>query len=88
MNIQHERNLMLNNYYLLISTSFIVVSRRRVNVDPIEAITIAIKASTCWNASVSPRKIIPETAASAGSMLISVPKVRVGKRVRAIISRE
>ncbi|MNP83871.1 hypothetical protein D3C76_1829440 [compost metagenome] len=36
----------------------------------------------------SPRNTIPDMAARAGSMLIRVPKMRVGRRVRAIISRE
>ena len=70
------------------SNSFILLSLRTVSVDPIEAAMIAPSASSCMGVSVSPRKIIPETAASAGSMLISVPNVRVGKRVRAIISSE
>ncbi len=78
------------------SNSFILLSLRTVSVEPIEAAMIAPieaamiapSASSCMGVSVSPRKIIPETAASAGSMLISVPNVRVGKRVRAIISSE
>ena len=59
-----------------------------VRVEPIDAAIMEQSASVCTRVRVSPRKIIPEMAASAGSMLMSVPKMRVGRRVRAIISRE
>ena len=59
-----------------------------VSVDPIDAAIIEQSASVWVNVSVSPRNTIPEIAARAGSMLIRVPNMRVGRRVRAIISRE
>lgn len=37
---------------------------------------------------VSPRKMSPDSAPSAGLALISTPKVRVGRRVSAYISSE
>jgi len=59
---------------------------RIVKVAPIEAIMMQEMAIHCVNDKTSFRNRSPESAPKAGSMLIKVPNVRVGMRVRAIIS--
>src|SRR3990167_6028435 len=54
---------------------------------PAEARMMALIASHWLTVSRSLRNNRPERAAMAGSMLISVLKVRAGRRVRATISR-
>ncbi len=45
-------------------------------------------ASHCKPLKRSPRKASPASAANAGSRLIKMPNVRVGRRVSAYISNE
>ena len=59
-----------------------------VMVQPIEALIIVAKANHCVQSSCSFKKIKPENAATAGSKLISVPKLKAVKFLNAIISKE
>ena len=56
-----------------------------VSVAPIEAMIMAPSARVWERFMVSPWKIIPHRAASAGSMLLTFPYVLVGRRCRAIL---
>ena len=55
---------------------------------PTDAAMMESSANHCINVRCSPRNSMPDNAARPGSRLISVPKVRVGRRVNAIISSE
>src|SRR5471030_164162 len=57
-----------------------------VMVAPTEARMMHMMAIHCDNERYSWRKSRPDSAPNAGSMLINVPKVRAGIRVRATIS--
>ena len=59
---------------------------RIVKVAPIEARMMQEMAIHWVNDSTSLRNSRPDSAPKAGSMLMRVPNVRVGMRVRAIIS--
>ncbi|MOA16985.1 hypothetical protein D3C78_1372210 [compost metagenome] len=58
-----------------------------VMVAPTEARMMQVMAIHCARDRYSCRNSSPDKAPTAGSMLISVPKVRAGMRVRATISR-
>ena len=58
-----------------------------VSVAPTDARMMQVMANHWARDKYSWRKTSPERAATAGSMLIRVPKVRAGIRVREIISR-
>jgi predicted Zn-dependent protease len=60
---------------------------RAVSVAPALATTTSPTASHCPSVRRSCRKSQPQSAAAAGSMLIKMLKVRVGKRLSACISR-
>ena len=68
-------------------------ARMRANLDltggliVAEAVMMAPIANHCATLNTSPRNSKPDSAPKAGSMLIRVPKVRAGRRVRATISR-
>ncbi|MNG18113.1 hypothetical protein D3C84_1021460 [compost metagenome] len=60
---------------------------RMDRVVPTDAVMIARIASHWVSVSTSPRNSRPDNAPNAGSILMRVPKVRAGMRVRATISR-